>query len=184
MQAVCVGNARETATRAGWMALVLRTDRPAAAALPVGPSSPADLLSARGHQNGGLLSKSAWRSHRRSTRHLGNRRGHERSPCGPSWCAVRAPFIVRDDALHRWGRRRPRWRREEVLESARKVFLKCTRATQHAYESICPPPVVSPRSLRSRSSTPSGRSKRGMQPGPAEHDDCAHDLAMHAFRAL
>ena len=103
MQAVCVGNARETANLSGWMALVPRTDRPAAAALPVGPPSPADPHSARGRQNGGLLSKSARCSHRRSTRHLGNRRGHERSPCGPLWCAVRASIIVRDDALHKVG---------------------------------------------------------------------------------
>ena len=184
MQAVCVGKARETATRSGWMALVPRTDRPAAAALPVGPPSPADLLSARGHQNGGLLSKSARRSHRRSTSHLSNRRGHERSPCGPSWCAVRAPFIVLDDALHEVGQEEAEVEERGSVRKCVNFFLKCTRATRYAYESICPPPVVSPRSLRSRSSTPSRRSKRGMQRGPAEHDDCAHDLAMHAFRAL
>jgi len=151
MQAVCVGKARETATRSGWMALVPRTDRPAAAALPVGPPSPADLLSARGHQNGGLLSKSARRSHRRSTSHLGNRRGHERSPCGPSWCAVRAPFIVLDDALHEVGQ-------EEAEVEERGSVRKCVNffSEVHTSNTICirvhlPPSgglsEVSPKSL-------------------------------------
>ena len=126
MQAVCVGNARETATRSRWTALPAQIDRAVAVVLHFGSKSPAERPGGRGDQNRGLLSKAARESHQTSAEHLGGCREHGRSLWGPLWYAARAPILVRGAALHEEGL-------EEVVEEERGSDGKCSKSVPEVH---------------------------------------------------